>query len=420
MTNETPTPGEGLSEENAAVIARVLSPLWADIFRRDPGQMETLLNAVRAESAPPRPSPAAGSGWTDLRDAVLARRRGLEFEALAMQYTPDYAERVAKFATVNVGYSALSAALSASPTPPGGIDLSPIKMILFCPACGVQHLDKPDTHDEAADKMLAGQAPWDNPPHRSHLCHGCGHIWRPADVPTEGVAAIATQGKADSPLRAPTRPVADAGHMFRLDDAPLDVDLWGVYGPDSFPTVFLCRVKDRPTCGRVVWGFSVWKRQPGFRTLGVGDIWATEKDLRFFTSQAAAFAHVSALFKVAPPHVAQTPGDKSGAQSKPSDPASQDLAEENRRLREDAERFRALMRCGRIKMQGSAGVAPHTNERNGNNVHFGAEFWPEPPDPEWIEHYAKSTEWGRACLRHLADAILEHEARQALEGGKGR
>src|SRR5574340_600312 len=23
---------------------------------------------------------------------------------------------------------------------------------------------------------------WDNPPHRSHLCHGCGHIWRPADV----------------------------------------------------------------------------------------------------------------------------------------------------------------------------------------------------------------------------------------------
>lgn len=76
----------------------------------------------------------------------------------------------------------------------------------------------------------------------------------------------------------------------------------------------------------------------------------------------------------------------------------------------DAARFRALMRCGRIKMQGSSGVDPHTGERNGSNVHFGAEFWPEPASPEFTEHYAKGTAWGRACLRHLADAILEHEA----------
>lgn len=83
----------------------------------------------------------------------------------------------------------------------------------------------------------------------------------------------------------------------------------------------------------------------------------------------------------------------------------------------DAERFRALMRCGRISMQGSAGVDPHSLERNGNNVHFGAEFWPEPlPDdyrrdhPESAAKYDASTAWGRACLMHLADAILEHEA----------
>jgi hypothetical protein len=49
---------------------------------------------------------------------------------------------------------------------------------------------------------------WDNPPHRSHLCHGCGHVWRPADVPTNGVATITTKGKADSPIAAPS---ADAG-----------------------------------------------------------------------------------------------------------------------------------------------------------------------------------------------------------------
>lgn len=65
----------------------------------------------------------------------------------------------------------------------------PIRMILFCPSCGVQHVDAP-------------APPWTNPPHRSHLCAGCGHIWRPADVETAGVAEIATKGQDDSrPIR---------------------------------------------------------------------------------------------------------------------------------------------------------------------------------------------------------------------------
>lgn len=65
---------------------------------------------------------------------------------------------------------------------------APIPMILHCPQCHVQHIDEPD--ERTAD--------WTNPPHRSHLCHGCGHIWRPADVPTEGVRAIQTKGSNDS------------------------------------------------------------------------------------------------------------------------------------------------------------------------------------------------------------------------------
>lgn len=73
---------------------------------------------------------------------------------------------------------------------------TPIDMILNCPACGLQHIDAPD--ERTPD--------WKNEPHRSHLCHGCGHIWRPADVPTNGVAAIKTKGKADSPIDP--RPVA--------------------------------------------------------------------------------------------------------------------------------------------------------------------------------------------------------------------
>ncbi|MDN7913726.1 hypothetical protein [Burkholderia cepacia] len=71
-----------------------------------------------------------------------------------------------------------------------------IDMLLFCPKCGEQHVDAPDadahTHADGHESM------WTNPPHRSHLCHACGTIWRPADVPTNGVASIQTRGKADT------------------------------------------------------------------------------------------------------------------------------------------------------------------------------------------------------------------------------
>jgi hypothetical protein len=67
----------------------------------------------------------------------------------------------------------------------GAVDLKPVDMVLFCPKCGLQHVDAP-TPD------------WTNPPHRSHLCHECGCVWRPADVPTNGVAFIQTCGVADT------------------------------------------------------------------------------------------------------------------------------------------------------------------------------------------------------------------------------
>jgi hypothetical protein len=70
----------------------------------------------------------------------------------------------------------------------------PIPMILHCPACGEQHVDEPEPTRN-----------WTNPPHRSHLCLTCGHIWRPADVCTSGVATIQTKGKADNP--APERSI---------------------------------------------------------------------------------------------------------------------------------------------------------------------------------------------------------------------
>lgn len=94
---------------------------------------------------------------------------------------------------------------------------SPIDMILPCPSCGMLHIDAPEPNicicgckrTEHKDPELLGvcnkwdcckgfEIAWDNPPHKSHLCHGCGIIWRPADVPTNGVAAIKTHGEKDT------------------------------------------------------------------------------------------------------------------------------------------------------------------------------------------------------------------------------
>lgn len=77
--------------------------------------------------------------------------------------------------------------------------IAPIDMILHCPKCGMQHIDEADADNEQTVQPL-GVERWTNPPHRSHLCEACGNIWRPADVPTNGVLAIKTKGKADSPF----------------------------------------------------------------------------------------------------------------------------------------------------------------------------------------------------------------------------
>lgn len=98
----------------------------------------------------------------------------------------------------------------------------PIDMILHCPNCGKQHVDAPepdicecghregdhpeDFTDPCCEISPDGRrcmcrefkAAWLNPPHKSHLCHGCGTVWRPADVPTNGVEKIGTRGEKDT------------------------------------------------------------------------------------------------------------------------------------------------------------------------------------------------------------------------------
>lgn len=78
------------------------------------------------------------------------------------------------------------------------INERPVDMLLFCPKCGVQHVDGVEDHEVDHGSHVEVVADWMNPPHRSHLCHACGCIWRPADVPTNGVAALQTRGEADT------------------------------------------------------------------------------------------------------------------------------------------------------------------------------------------------------------------------------
>ncbi len=96
--------------------------------------------------------------------------------------------------------------------------MPPVDLVLHCPACGLQHIDKANSSEvrsEAKDRGLEPGTPewasfikaheWTNPPHRSHLCAGCGHIWRPSDVTTNGVVAVSSAGEHDSPLVHPPR-----------------------------------------------------------------------------------------------------------------------------------------------------------------------------------------------------------------------
>lgn len=66
----------------------------------------------------------------------------------------------------------LHVALSEVPTPE--VPRVPVPMILTCPAhgCGARHVDKGDFATK---------------PHHTHACQHCGHVWRPAIVPTVGV-----------------------------------------------------------------------------------------------------------------------------------------------------------------------------------------------------------------------------------------
>lgn len=90
--------------------------------------------------------------------------------------------------------------------------------------------------------------------------------------------------------------------MIDPKEAPLCTPLWCVYGPDCFPTIFCCMINEPVGGGRAIWGYSVYKRAPGFRTLGQmvgptqysGD-WVKEHDAKFFLTQDEALDYIKQL-----------------------------------------------------------------------------------------------------------------------------
>lgn len=114
----------------------------------------------------------------------------------------------------------------------------PIDAILFCPNCCEQHVDeaKPDICQECGwhkldhvadnDGACRSFTAWLNPPHKSHRCNFCNHVWRPADAPTNGVLALATKGERDGDVKpkyfATTKDFNDAVEYARKRTAELE------------------------------------------------------------------------------------------------------------------------------------------------------------------------------------------------------
>ena len=80
---------------------------------------------------------------------------------------------------------------------------TPLNLIIFCPACGTQHVDEPnpnvcqDCGLEDVRCVCQSFNPWLNPPHKSHRCTHCNIVFRIADFAANGVARIATTGEND-------------------------------------------------------------------------------------------------------------------------------------------------------------------------------------------------------------------------------
>ena len=181
------------------------------------------INAIEQCISYAVPQPAQADARVGLTDALRRAREELSI----VEWENDPPSRVVKL------FDEIDALLAAHPGQP-----EPIDMLLYCPKCGVQHIDHAEPAVEHEHGAVEFEA-WDNPPHRSHLCHSCGTIWRPADVPTNGVAAIQTRGKADTWDGKP-EPRAKVASEYQRDGSR-----WRALMKNGEPEVFVERTQRR-------------------------------------------------------------------------------------------------------------------------------------------------------------------------------
>lgn len=72
--------------------------------------------------------------------------------------------------------------------------------------------------------------------------------------------------------------------------------LWCVYGPKCFPSMICCKVNESAH-GQIIWGFSIYKRSPGFRTLGITvETFGNKHEIfEFFNDHDEAIAYLRKL-----------------------------------------------------------------------------------------------------------------------------
>lgn len=82
-----------------------------------------------------------------------------------------------------------------------------------------------------------------------------------------------------------------------LETFPYETPLWCVYGHEAFPQIICCKISNVNGC-ESIWGYSIWKRKPGFRTLGLSlSVWLSkgENMCWFFDDQAKALAFLAKI-----------------------------------------------------------------------------------------------------------------------------
>ncbi|AJW98427.1 putative gp38 [Burkholderia gladioli] len=212
MTNNTTAPA--LTDEQ---IVEIYDDFYTQEDERESSHILPFARALeRALLTSPRAAVPAPDGW---KLVPIERSYDMRVKAL-LAFNTTEKETNDRDDALDAAHRAMLDAAPAAPV----AEAAPIPMLLFCPRCGTQHIDAEEWADDPHDIEQGRMRVWSNPPHRSHLCHACGIVWRPADVATVGVEAIETSGKADTwtkeaPWIGHNQPAAQA---VAADGEPMD------------------------------------------------------------------------------------------------------------------------------------------------------------------------------------------------------